>query len=73
MSSRRVSIHYTLKDRQGNELDSSLGGDPLTFVEGIGQIIPGLEEGLRPLKTGDKKKIEVKFADAAHILVHQPA
>lgn len=65
MSTRRVSFHYTLKDGTGNVLDSSQGGDPLTFVEGIGQIIPGLEAGLKSLKAGDKKHIKVE-AEAAY-------
>lgn len=65
MTPRLISFHYVLKDRAGKVLDSSDGGDPMTFVEGVGQIIPGLEEGLKALKIGDKKHIMVE-ADQAY-------
>lgn len=61
---RVVSFHYTLTDRSGVKLDSSAGGPPLNFLEGSGQIIPGLEEQLIKLAAGDKKKIDVTAAAA---------
>ena len=39
-----VSIDYTLKDDDGKIIDSSEGRDPLSYIQGIGNIIPGLEE-----------------------------
>lgn len=47
-------IHYTLKDDNGEILDSSEGRDPLAFIQGIGNIIPGLEEKLEGKVVGDK-------------------
>ena len=41
-----VTIHYTLKDDDGNQLDSSVGGVPLGFVYGRGYLITGLEKEL---------------------------
>jgi len=40
-----VSFHYTLKDKEtGSVLESSKeGGQPITFLVGAGEIIPGLE------------------------------
>ena len=38
-----VSIHYTLTDDAGDVLDSSVGREPLTYLHGAGQIVPGLE------------------------------
>ncbi len=64
MSARVISFHYTLTDPQGKTLDSSAGRPPLTFIEGQGQIIPGLEAELGKLNPGDKKRIHVKAADA---------
>lgn len=64
MSERFVSFHYVLKNEQGEELDSSRDGEPMSFVEGTGQIIPGLETGLAQLKPGDKKRIVVPAEDA---------
>lgn len=59
-----VIIHYkgTLED--GSVFDSSEGREPLEFIFGLGMIIPGLEEGISGLKTGDKKSVEVKAEKA---------
>jgi FKBP-type peptidyl-prolyl cis-trans isomerase SlyD len=54
-----VSIHYTLKDNEGNVLDSSIGRDPLYYIQGIGNLIPGMEEGLEGRSKGDKLEIKV--------------
>ena len=50
---RVVSIHYTLTDDSGEVLDSSRGGEPLSYLEGAGNIIPGLERELLAAKAGD--------------------
>ncbi len=53
-----VTIHYTLKvDRK--MVDSSIDREPLTYVQGLGQIVPGLEEQLIGLNQGDKKHVTV--------------
>lgn len=54
-----AAIHYTLTDNQGNVLDSSDGRDPLHYIHGIGNLIPGMEEGLEGKSTGDKFIIKV--------------
>lgn len=59
-----IGFHYTLRDEDGQVLDSSSGGDPLFFLEGREQIIPGLERQLLLLGVGDKRQIAVKAADA---------
>lgn len=41
-----VVIDYTLKDNDGEMIDSSEGAGPLAFLHGAGNIIPGLEEAL---------------------------
>jgi FKBP-type peptidyl-prolyl cis-trans isomerase SlyD len=61
---RVISFHYTLTDPEGKTLDSSAGHDPLMYMEGSGQIIPGLEERMKDLKVGDKKKIQVPAVEA---------
>lgn len=59
-----VSFHYTLKDESGAVLESSHGEKPLSYLEGGGQIIPGLESELRGMKKGDKKNVNVAAKDA---------
>ncbi len=49
-----VSIHYTLRDNEGTTLDSSEGSDAFTFIQGIHQIVPGLEMQMEGHKVGDK-------------------
>lgn len=58
-----VSIEYTLTDDAGTVIDSNVGKEPLTFVEGAGQIVKGLENELNGLKVGDQKKVRVKPED----------
>jgi len=57
-----VSMHYTLHVN-GQVLDSSDGGDPLQFIQGMGHIIPGLEHELYEMKIGDSKKVVVAAKD----------
>ncbi len=64
MNPRVISFHYTLTDSAGTLLDTSSGNSPLSFLEGVGQIIPGLEKVLVGLKPGDKAKVEVEAAEA---------
>jgi FKBP-type peptidyl-prolyl cis-trans isomerase SlyD len=54
-----VSIHYTLKNDAGDVLDSSSGGEPLTYLHGHGNLIPGLERELTGKKTGDKLQVKI--------------
>jgi len=48
-----VTIDYTLKNSQGEVLDSSEGGPPLPYLHGAGNIIPGLEAALEGRDAGD--------------------
>lgn len=59
-----VTFHYTLRDPQGRVLDTSSGGEPVTFLEGAGQIIDGLDEALRGLAAGTKARVGVPAARA---------
>ena len=58
-----VAFHYALTV-DGRVVNSSQGKQPLTYVQGMGQIIPGLEEQLQGLKRGDKRRIIVPPAKA---------
>lgn len=61
---RVVSIHYTLTNDEGEVLDSSRGRDPLEYLEGAQNIIPGLESALISLVSGDSKKVSIQPQDA---------
>jgi FKBP-type peptidyl-prolyl cis-trans isomerase SlyD len=49
-----ASIHYTLKTKDGQLLDSSAGREPLHYLHGAGNLIMGMEEGLHGKVKGDK-------------------
>ena len=57
-----VKMDYTLTV-DGKEMDSSKGREPLSYVQGKGQIIPGLERELTGLHVGDEKEVTVKPED----------
>ena len=63
VSKKVISFHYLLTDASGKTLDSSLGSEPLTFLEGVGQIIPGLETELRSMGAGEKKHLIITAKD----------
>lgn len=58
-----VSIHYTLKDDAGEIIDSSPEGEPLAYLHGHGNLIPGLERELTGKRAGDKLQVTVAPAD----------
>ncbi len=61
-----VSFHYTLKDKEtGSVIESSKeGGQPVTFLVGAGEIIPGLESRMLGMSAGETKDIEVPAEEA---------
>jgi len=63
-SNKVATLHYTLKDDKGALIESSVGNEPLTYIHGIGNLIPGLESQLEGKQAGDKISVVVKPADA---------
>ena len=58
-----VSMHYTLTDDDGNVLDSSEGSDPLSYLHGANNIIPGLEKALIGKMANDALQVKVDPAE----------
>jgi len=54
-----VTIHYTLTLDDGSEVDSSRGGDPLVYLHGSQNIVPGLEAALTAKSPGEAVKVDV--------------
>lgn len=54
-----VTMHYTLTSDEGDTIDSSIGAEPLTFLHGVGMLIPGLENQILGQEKGFKSKIKV--------------
>lgn len=59
-----VTFHYTLTDTDGAELDSSAGQEPLAYLHGHGNIIPGLEKALEGKVAGDSLEVAIEAAEA---------
>ena len=56
-------MHYHLTDSEKNVLDSSKGREPLAYIHGLGNIIPGLEKQLTGKEVGDKIAAVVEPAE----------
>ncbi|CAN5356851.1 peptidylprolyl isomerase [soil metagenome] len=59
-----VTFHYTLTDESGQVIDSSEGNEPLSYLQGSGQIVPGLERQMAGHVAGDKFTATVAPEDA---------
>lgn len=54
----KVTVHYSGFLSDGSRFDSSVERDePFTFVAGVGQVIPGWDEGIQLLKKGSKARL----------------
>lgn len=58
-----VLFNYVLKDDGGGVIDESSPGEPLAYLHGHGNIVPGLERELEGKSTGDKLSVTVSPAD----------
>ncbi|QED29163.1 peptidylprolyl isomerase [Microvenator marinus] len=58
-----VFIHFTLTNQEGEELDSTHGDEPLFYLHGADNIVPGLEQALEGKQVGDKVQAVVAPED----------
>ena len=57
---QQVTVHYTGTLADGKKFDSSVDrGQPFSFVIGVGQVIPGWDEGVMSMKIGGKRKLVI--------------
>jgi FKBP-type peptidyl-prolyl cis-trans isomerase SlyD len=59
-----VSIHYTLTNKTGEVLDTSDGSEPLAYLHGRGNLIPGLEKELEGKEKGNRISVTVPPEEA---------
>lgn len=58
-----VRVHYTGRLTDGEQFDSSVGREPLEFTVGAGQMIKGFDTGVEGMAIGEKKIINIPFAE----------
>ncbi len=61
---KTIGIEYTLTLDDKQVVDTNVGGQPLTYVQGSHQIIPGLEKALEGMTVGDTKQVTVEPDEA---------
>ncbi len=62
---KKVKIHYVGTLDDGSQFDSSVDrGEPIEFVCGAGQVIPGFDEAVKEMTVGEKRDIHIEPADA---------
>jgi FKBP-type peptidyl-prolyl cis-trans isomerase SlyD len=59
-----VTLHYHLKDNEGNTIENSFEQEPMVYLHGAQNIIHGLEQELEGKTNGDTFTVEVKSQDA---------
>ena len=63
-NSKVVSFHYTLKSAAGEQLESSREKEPMSYLHGANNIIPGLEQAMEGRAVGDEFSVTVEPEDA---------
>lgn len=59
-----VTFHFTLRNGNGEIIDSSAGHDPLPYIQGSGQLIAGLEKEMEGKSVGDAFEVHLTSAEA---------
>jgi FKBP-type peptidyl-prolyl cis-trans isomerase SlyD len=59
-----VTLSYTLYGEDGEVLDRTEDDEPLSYLHGYGQIVPGLERGVEGMTKGDLRSVDVPAAEA---------
>lgn len=55
----KVKVHYRGRLEDGSEFDTSVGSDPLVFMIGSGEVIPGFEEAATGMAIGEMKTFSI--------------
>ena len=64
VKNNKVKVHYVGSLDNGTIFDKSSDKEPLEFVVGSGQIIPGFEEAVLGMNLNEEKKVAIKAENA---------
>jgi len=59
MPRKVFELDYKLKNAEGQVVDTSQGGEPMVFLEGSGQVVPGLEKALQNRVAGEMLDVTI--------------
>jgi len=62
IAGRSMDVHYTGYFINGNRFETSVGRTPINLTLGIGQVIPGWDQGLAGMKVGGRRKLVIGSA-----------
>ena len=62
----RVTVHYTGSFDDGEVFDTTEGREPLAYVEGAHEVVPGFEAAVAGMQPGEKKHIHLEPKDTSH-------
>lgn len=54
-----VTLHYSVKTPEGDDIDSSLDSEPLSFIQGSKFMIAGLEDALYGKEKGEQFEVSI--------------
>ena len=58
-----VSMHFTLSNAEGEKLDTTEGGEASSYMHGVGNLLPVVENALEGKQAGDEIQITVQPED----------
>ncbi len=61
---KAVSFHYTLSNQDGEQIETTQNREPMTYLHGAYNIIPGLESAMAGRSVGDEFQVTIEPADA---------
>lgn len=61
---KAVSFHYTLKNAEGEQMETSRDKDPMSYLHGASNIIPGLEKAMEGHAINDEFSVTVEPEEA---------
>jgi len=64
MSNKVYSVEYTVKNENGEVVDSNVGGEALEFISGKGQMIPGFEKAVTEMNVGEEKEVKIPSSES---------
>jgi FKBP-type peptidyl-prolyl cis-trans isomerase SlyD len=58
-----VQFNYRIKELDGTELEDSYAGDPIAYLHGHNNMMPGVEKALKGKTVGDKFSVELPASE----------